>query len=148
MTNKKKPSRAQKTLRFFSVIEFITGLLYLLLTVLLINGMIGVTIEDEAFAQKTTQSMPSIVLGFVSLLINALLMFVQWRSMKALSKDETRHEQTLTITMVVMAFELFNFIINLGKGVPRNLGSLAASFLANLVILSLISKIRRQTGRE
>ena len=122
--------------------------LFLLLTILLIIGMIGVSIEDESFAQKTSQSLPSIVLGFVSLLINALLMFVQWHSMKVLSKDETRHEQTLAVTMIVMAFEIFNFIINLGKGVPRNLGSLAGSFLANLVILSLISKIRRQTGRE
>ena len=143
-----KPSKAQKTLRFFSVIEFITGFIFLFFTILFIIGLIAVLHEDETLAKQTSQSMPSIVLSLVTMLANAALMFVQCHSMRVLSKDATKHERTLTVTMIVMAFEIFNFIINLGKGVPRNLGTLAVSFLTNLVILSLISKVRRQTGRE
>ena len=143
-----KPSKAQKTLRFFSIIEFITGIIFLLFTILIAIGMIAVLREDETLAKQTVKDIPSIILGFLTMFANAALMFVQWHSLKVLSKDETKHEETLTVTMIVMAFEIFNFIINLGKGVPRNLGTLAASFLANMVILSLIAKVRRQTGRE
>ena len=143
-----KPSRAQKTLRFFSAIEFITGIIFLVFTVLIILGMIAVLRDNEALAKRTAQNMPSIILGMVTMLGNAVLMFVQWHSLRVLSRDETKHEETLTVTMIVMAFELFNFIISLGKGAPRNVGTLAASFLANMVILSLIAKVRRQTGRE
>ncbi len=148
MTNEKKPSKAQRSLRFFSVIELITGFIFLFLTVLLIIGLIGVMNEDETLARQTSQSMPSIILSLAAMLLNTVLMFVQVRSLRILSKDEMKHEQALTATMIVMAFEIFNFIITLGKGVPRNLGTLAVSFIANLVILSLISKVRRQTGRE
>ena len=54
-----------------------------------------------------------------------------------------KHNIALIVTLVVIAYEVFNFITSLGVGVPRNLVTMIVSVLINMVALYFISNVKK-----
>ncbi|MBR2824744.1 MAG: hypothetical protein IKE51_00520 [Solobacterium sp.] len=139
-----KKLNAQKVIHFFSVIELIYGILFLVVAGLFIAGLSYVSSQDATIAQRVSKSFPDLVFPLVKSIINAILIFVQWRALKTLSKDASKHHHAWVITLFVIAFEIMNFITNLTVGVPRGFGTLVSSIIINLIILYFITQVNAQ----
>ena len=141
----KKRSLAQRLLGIISFVEMANGVASLLLFVLL---SFGVGLMVAGGNEEIKRFSPSeIIFGAFMLLVNLVLIFIEARNLKAVSKDENRHEKALTSTMVLLAYEIFYFIISLGVGVPNNFSALLFSIFTNLIVVFLISRVRMQTGK-
>ena len=132
-----KKTFSQKALRFISILQFLSGLTFLLLIVLLALG-----VNNEDINALVKQKETEVIIDLIKLFVNTVLLFISWHILKQVSKDASKHNKALTITMIVIAFEVFNFITSLGTGVPRNLAAMVTSVFINLVAVYFISKTR------
>ena len=132
-----KHTPSQTVLRIISILQFLNGLVFILLLGLVIIGMV------KAGVSKQLTIDGDIIFDMVKLLINAVLLFIGWYIFKEVSKDASKHNSALTITLVIIAFEIFNFITSLGVGVPRNLAAMIVSIVINMVSLFFIAKVKQ-----
>ncbi len=132
-------SRSQKLLKICSVIQFLTAFLFLLSAVFLFFVM-----KDESFYEQFKNDMKELTISTVKLFINAVILFVSSYILSRVSKDASRHNSALRITLIVIAYEIFNFITSLGVGVPGNLAAMVFSVIINMSVLYLISKVRKE----
>ncbi|MBQ9424866.1 MAG: hypothetical protein IJU42_02875 [Erysipelotrichaceae bacterium] len=77
------------------------------------------TYEGNSIADAIRKDLSQIIFGSVMMLVNTILLFVQLHSLKVLSKNASRHNTALTVALVVIAYEIVNFITNPGKVLPR-----------------------------
>jgi len=141
-----KPSRAQKLLKTFSIIEFIDGLFYLLVMILFL-----ISIRNEKVMQMVKENHLNIYFGLFKLGINIILLFVSSNILRRTADDPSLHEKALTITLIVIAYEVISFVSNLGVGVPNDFVAMVISVMINLFIVRLVEKIReeyKQSVRE
>ena len=141
----KKRSIAQRLLGFISFVEMANAAVSVLLFVLLIYGISLLVIGGNDAIRRYSPG--EIISGAIMLLINLILIFVEAHNLRAVAKDENLHEQALTSTMVLLAYEILFFIVSLGVGVPNNFASLLFSIATYLVVVYLISLVRIQTGK-
>ena len=135
-------TKAQKILGIFATIEFIFGIIFVLLAVLIAIGFGYASSVDANIAQEISSSISEIGIGLFKFTVNAILVFIQWKALKDCSKDASKHHRAWTITLFVLAFEIMNFITNLGVGVPREFGTLVSSIIINCFILYLTARVR------
>ena len=138
----KKLERSQKLLKIFSIIQFLSALVFVLLIVLLI-----VIPKNEAVYASIKKNQTELILSVIKLVINIILLFVSSYILNKASKDASQHNSALVITLVVIAFEIFNFITSLGVGVPRNLVSMVVSVIVNLIIMLVIENVKLEYER-
>ena len=138
----KKLERSQKLLKFFSIIQFLSALVFVLLIVLLI-----VIPKNEAVYASIKKNQTELILSVIKLVINIILLFASSYILNKTSKDASQHNSALIITLVVIAFEIFNFITSLGIGVPRNLVSMVVSIVVNLIIMLVIENVKLEYER-
>lgn len=140
-------SRAQKIIGVFSVIELISAIISLLLIVLLVFGL-GLGSGNETIATEIKNLGAELYFSIGKLAVNAVLLFIEWRVLHELSYDETKHSKAFTMTFVLIAFELFDFITSIGKGVPANLGATTFSIVVGLFVLYLINGIKKYSEKN
>ena len=133
-----KHTASQTVLRIMSILQFLSGIVFALLLVVFFIGM-----NDKDIASSITASKAELFFDITKLFINTVLLFISWKIYKKVAKDASRHNDALTITMAVIAFEIFNFITSLGKGVPRNLVAMIVSVVINLIALIFISNVKK-----
>ena len=131
-----KHTPSQTILRIIGILQHISGLVFMLFFGLIIYGLL----KQDVNAQITVNG--EVVFDLIKLLINAVLLFVGGHIFKKVSKDASKHNSALTITLVIIAFEIFNFITSLGIGIPTNLVGMIVSVVINMVALFFISKTR------
>lgn len=128
---------SQKALRIISILQFISGLVFIFLF-----GLLFYSLKDEETLLVFKNNSFEAILSIVKLFVNGALLFISWYILKAVSKDASKHNIALTVTLVVIAYEVFNFITSLGIGVPEHLLAMVLSVLLNLVCTYLISNVR------
>lgn len=128
---------SQKALRIISILQFISGLVFIFLF-----GLLFYSLKDEETLLVFKNNSFEAILTVVKLFVNGALLFISWYILKAVSKDASKHNIALTVTLVVIAYEVFNFITSLGIGVPEHLLAMVLSVLLNLVCTYLISNVR------
>ena len=138
----KKLEKSQKLLKFFSIIQLLSALAFALLLVLLL-----VAAKDDAVYEAIKKNQTEMFLSVAKLLINMTLLFVSYYILNKTSKDPSQHNSALLITLVVIAFEIFNFITSLGVGVPRNLVSMVVSVIVNIIIMLIIENVKLEYER-
>ena len=138
----KKLEKSQKLLKFFSIIQLLSALAFALLLVLLL-----VAAKDDAVYEAIKKNQTEMFLSVAKLLINMALLFVSYYILNRTSKDPSQHNSALLITLVVIAFEIFNFITSLGVGVPRNLVSMVVSVIVNIIIMLIIENVKLEYER-
>ncbi len=134
-----KPSKSQKLLKVFSVIQFLNGLVFILLLVLFLFAL-----QNETFMEQVKISKTEFIVSAIELLVNAVILFISAYILNKTSKDPSKHNSALTITLIVIAYEIINFITNLDIGVPRNLATMVFTVIMNLIILAPISKVKEE----
>lgn len=132
-----KQTLSQKALRIISILQFISGLVFIFLF-----GLLFYSLKDEETLLVFKNNSFEAILTVVKLFVNGALLFISWYILKAVSKDASKHNIALTVTLVVIAYEVFNFITSLGIGVPEHLLAMVLSVLLNLVCTYLISNVR------
>ncbi|MBQ1567385.1 MAG: hypothetical protein IIZ80_05805 [Erysipelotrichaceae bacterium] len=138
----KKLEKSQKLLKFFSIIQLLSALAFALLLILLL-----VAAKDDAVYETIKKNQTEMFLSVAKLLINMALLFVSYYILNRTSKDPSQHNSALLITLVVIAFEIFNFITSLGVGVPRNLVSMVVSVIVNIIIMLIIENVKLEYER-
>ena len=138
----KKLEKSQKLLKFFSIIQLLSALAFALLLILLL-----VAAKDDAIYETIKKNQTEMFLSVAKLLINMALLFVSYYILNRTSKDPGQHNSALLITLVVIAFEIFNFITSLGVGVPRNLVSMVVSVIVNIIIMLIIENVKLEYER-
>ena len=138
----KKLEKSQKLLKFFSIIQLLSALAFALLLILLL-----VAAKDDAVYEVIKKNQTEMFLSVAKLLINMALLFVSYYILNRTSKDPSQHNSALLITLVVIAFEIFNFITSLGVGVPRNLVSMVVSVIVNIIIMLIIENVKLEYER-
>lgn len=138
----KKLEKSQKLLKFFSIIQLLSALAFALLLILLL-----VAAKDDAVYETIKKNQTEMFLSVAKLLINMALLFVSYYILNKTSKDPSQHNSALLITLVVIAFEIFNFITSLGVGVPRNLVSMVVSVIVNIIIMLIIENVKLEYER-
>ena len=133
-----KRTFSQIALRIISIMQFLSGLVFILLI-----GLLFVVVDGNDFATLYKQDRYNLIFDIVKLVLNIILLFISWYILRKVSKDASRHNDALTITMAVIAYEIFNFITALGKGVPRNLVAMIVSVVINLIALIFISNVKK-----
>ena len=133
-----KQTGSQRLLRIFSVLQFISAIVFILLMALILFGMskteISSQVDDKA----------GLMFVIVKLVINTILLFISWYILKKTSVDASKHNDALIITLVLIAFEIMNFITSLDRGVPSNLVAMVTSVLINMVILFLVNNVKKE----
>ena len=133
-----KQTGSQRLLRIFSVLQFISAIVFILLMALILYGMskteISTQVDDKA----------GLMFVIVKLVINTILLFISWYILKKTSVDASKHNDALIITLVLIAFEIMNFITSLDRGVPSNLVAMVTSVLINMVILFLVNNVKKE----
>ena len=132
-----KQTLSQKALRIISILQFISGLVFIFLF-----GLLFYSLKYEETLLVFKNNSFEAILAVVKLFVNGALLFISWYILKAVSKDASKHNIALTVTLVVIAYEVFNFITSLGIGVPEHLLAMVLSVLLNLVCTYLISNVR------
>ena len=133
-----KRTFSQIALRIISIIQFLSGLVFTLLIVLMF-----VVVDGNDFATLYKQNGFELIFDLIKLVMNIVLLYISWYILKKVSKDASKHNDALTITMAVIAYEIFNFITALGKGVPRNLVAMIVSVVINLIALIFIANVKK-----
>lgn len=134
-------SNAQKILGILSIIVLVLGVLFTVFSVLLIVG-VGLSSSDPLVQTEIKNTGISFYISLANSFINAILLIVEWYVLRAVSRDATKYRPAWVMTLVLLAFQIYNFIMNIGRGTPGNLGSIAVSLIVNLIILYLINGIR------
>ena len=134
-----KRSKSQKALKLFSIIQFLNGLVFILLFAMLLLSLQNETIYEQVSNNKT-----DVIIGTVELLFNALLLFVGSYILNRTSKDASLHNSALRITLIVIAYEIFNFITSLGIGEPRNFATMVFTVVMNLIIVHFVLKVEEE----
>ena len=133
-----KRTFSQIALRIISIMQFLSGLVFILLI-----GLLFVVVDGNDFATLYKQDRYNLIFDIVKLVLNIILLFISCYILRKVSKDASKHNDALTITMAVIAYEIFNFITALGKGVPRNLVAMIVSVVINLIALIFISNVKK-----
>lgn len=134
-------SNAQKILGILSIIVLVLGVLFTVFSVLLIVG-VGLSSSNPLVQTEIKNTGISFYISLANSVINAILLIVEWYVLRAVSRDATKYRPAWVMTLVLLAFQIYNFIMNIGRGTPGNLGSIAVSLIVNLIILYLINGIR------
>lgn len=134
-------SNAQKILGILSIIVLVLGVLFAVFSVLLIVG-VGLSSSNPLVQTEIKNTGISFYISLANSVINAILLIVEWYVLRAVSRDATKYRPAWVMTLVLLAFQIYNFIMSIGRGTPGNLGSIAVSLIVNLIILYLINGIR------
>ena len=133
-----KQTGSQRLLRIFSVLQFISAVVFIILMAFIFYGMSKVDISAKV-EDKT-----GMIFDIVKLIINTILLFISWHILKKTSVDASKHNDALIITLVLIAFEIMNFITSLDRGVPSNLVAMVTSVLINMVVLFLVNNVKKE----
>ena len=133
-----KQTGSQRLLRIFSVLQFISAIVFILLMALILFGMSKTEISSQV------DDKVGLMFVIVKLVINTILLFISWYILKKTSVDASKHNDALIITLVLIAFEIMNFITSLDRGVPSNLVAMVTSVLINMVILFLVNNVKKE----
>lgn len=133
-----KRTFSQIALRIISIMQFLSALVFALLIALLF-----IAVDESYLTEYSTQDRYILVFEVIKLAINTILLFISWFILRKTSKDASKHNEALNITMVIIAFEVFNFISSLGRGVPRNLVTMLISIVINLITLIFIANVKK-----
>ncbi|MBP3891637.1 MAG: hypothetical protein J6D29_05640 [Solobacterium sp.] len=134
-------SRAQKILGILGNIDLILAVVEIIFGILLILGL-NLASSDQVVSQEVNNLGGELYFMFGKMLVGAILLILEWRALRNLSQDATKYQPAWILTLLLLAFELFNFITNLGKGATRNLVSVSLSVVVGLIALYLINGIR------
>ena len=134
-------SRAQKILGWLGNIDFVLGVLLLLFMFTIVIFM-NMTAQNEFIAKELEIAGDSLYFNLAKMFVNGVLLIVEWKVLRDVSKDETKYRPAWLTTMVLLAFNMFNFITSFGKGVTRNLPSAIIAVVVGLISLYLINGIR------
>lgn len=133
-----KQTGSQRLLRIFSVLQFISAIVFILLMAFVFYGMSKVDISTKV-EDKT-----GMIIDIVKLIINTILLLISWYILKKTSVDASKHNDALIITLVLIAFEIMNFITSLDRGVPSNLVAMVTSVLINMVVLFVVNNVKKE----
>ena len=133
-------SRAQKILGILGNIDLILAVVEIIFGILLILGL-NLASSDQVVSQEVNNLGGELYFMFGKMLVGAILLILEWRALRNLSQDATKYQPAWILTLLLLAFELFNFITNLGKGATRNLVSVSLSVVVGLIALYLINGI-------
>lgn len=134
-----KRSKSQRALKLFSVIQFLNGLVFVLFFVILLLSM-----QDKSVYEQISKNKTDVIIGTAELLINAVILFVSSYILRRTSKDASLHNSALRITLIVIAYEIFNFITSLGVGAPRNFAAMVFTVIMNLIIVYFVLKVEEE----
>ena len=134
-------SRAQKILGILGNIDLILAVVEIIFGILLILGL-NLASSDQVVSQEVNNLGGELYFTFGKMLVGAILLILEWRALRNISQDATKYQPAWILTLLLLAFELFNFITNLGKGATRNLVSVSLSVVVGLIALYLINGIR------
>ena len=134
-------SRAQKILGILGNIDLILAVVEIIFGILLILGL-NLASSDQVVSQEVNNLGGELYFMFGKMLVGTILLILEWRALRNLSQDATKYQPAWILTLLLLAFELFNFITNLGKGATRNLVSVSLSVVVGLIALYLINGIR------
>ena len=134
-------SRAQKILGILGNIDLILAVVEIIFGILLILGL-NLASSNQVVSQEVNNLGGELYFTFGKMLVGAILLILEWRALRNISQDATKYQPAWILTLLLLAFELFNFITNLGKGATRNLVSVSLSVVVGLIALYLINGIR------
>lgn len=137
-------STEQKILKYISYAELAMAALYFFLIAFVVAALVF-GLNNPEIAADAQSSLPNAVWGIAKLLVSTVLLFLNYRALGDLSLDNTKHHKAWILTLVLLAYCLFDFITDLGAGAPRYLFMTVLSVLANCIALFLIDRIRKQS---
>lgn len=143
-----KRSHAQNILNIFSIIELIKAIMFAGLAILIIVASNTFLSNNQLIQTEIQNAGFELYFSFGKMIVNAILLVIEWKVLQDLVKDETKTGPAWTMTLVLIAFEIMNFITSIGKGVPANLGTVTFSIIVDMIVLYLIWGIKKHAQEK
>ena len=136
-------TKEQKILKFISSTELFLAVINIIFMAFLVVALV-VAYQNNVYTIDAKRDLPNMIFSLVKMIVSILLLFLSYKALRTLSYDQTKHHKAWIITLVLLAFCLFNFITGLGDAAPRYLWVTVVEVIVNCIALFLIDRIRKQ----